>query len=119
MVIDFHTHAYPRKIAEKAMRVLQRNAGNLAPYTDGTAESLEAYLAKHDVDRCVLLNIATNERQQHSVNDFAIAMNRAPIVSFGSVFPGAPDALEELERLRAAGDQGHQAPPRLPEIFRG
>lgn len=117
MVIDFHTHAFPRKLAEKAMGVLQRNAGNLAPYTDGTAESLEAYLAKHDVDRCVLLNIATNERQQHSVNDFAIAMNRAPIVSFGSVFPGAPDALEELERLRAAGIKGIKLHPDYQKFF--
>lgn len=117
MVIDFHTHAFPQKIAEKAMKVLRRNAGNIDPYTNGTVESLEAYMARSGVDCCVLLNIATNARQQRSVNDFSIAVNREPVISFGSVFPGAPDALEELERLKAAGVKGIKLHPDYQKFF--
>ena len=44
MIIDFHTHAFPEKIAGAAISKLSYAAGGLQPQTDGTLESLKAQM---------------------------------------------------------------------------
>lgn len=107
MLIDFHTHAFPDKIAAAAIGKLSAAAGGLLPQTDGTVDSLKEQMASDGVDLSVVHSIATSPTQQHKVNDFAIAIDRDPaIVAFGSVHPDAPDALEELDRICCAGLKG-------------
>ena len=107
MLIDFHTHAFPEKIAARAVASLSHGSGGMVPQTDGALTSLKAAMDQDGVDVSVVLSIATNPRQQHCVNDYAMEMNRDDrIVAFGSVHPDAPDALEELERIAAAGLRG-------------
>ena len=112
MLIDFHTHAFPEKIAARAVASLSHGSGGMVPQTDGTLNSLKAAMDQDGVDISVVLSIATNPRQQHSVNDYAMEMNRDnQVVAFGSVHPDAPDALEELERIAAAGLKGVKLHP--------
>ena len=101
MLIDFHTHCFPDKIAPKAIEKLSFTSGGLTPYTDGTVSGLKDSMKKGGVDASVVLNIATNAHQQHSVNDFAASINdNKTIFSFGSVFPFSEDAFDELERIK-------------------
>ncbi len=111
MLIDFHTHCFPDKIAGRAIDKLAHASGGLTPYTDGTVAGLRARMAADGIDRAVVLNIATNAHQQQSVNDFAAAINGDDIVAFGSVFPYADDALQELERIKALGLRGVKLHP--------
>lgn len=107
MLIDFHTHAFPERIAGRAVSGLAHASGGMVPQTDGTLASLKAEMDKDGVDLSVVLSIATNPKQQANVNNFAMEMNRDDrIVAFGSIHPDAPDALEELERIAAAGLKG-------------
>lgn len=118
MLIDFHTHAFPEKIAGKAITSLAHAAGGLDPQTDGTVASLKAEMARDGVDICVVQSIATNPHQQAKVNDFAISINADPaIVAFGSVHPDAPDALVELERIAAAGLKGVKLHPEYQQFY--
>lgn len=39
MIIDFHTHAFPEAIAQKALQKLSFVSGGLKYYTDGTLSS--------------------------------------------------------------------------------
>ena len=118
MLIDFHTHAFPERIAARAIGKLSVESGGLVPQTDGTLASLKAEMARDGVDISVVHSIATNVRQQHSVNDFAIEMDRDPaIVAFGSIHPDAPDALEELERIAAAGLKGVKLHPEYQQFY--
>ncbi len=104
MLIDFHTHCFPDKIAQKAIEKLSFVSGGLEYHTNGTVDGLCMLMAKDGVDVSVVLNIATNAHQQASVNNFAALIdNKANIFSFGSVFPDAPDALYELERIKSLG----------------
>ncbi len=67
---------------------------------------------EHQVDVSVVLNIATNAHQQHSVNDFAAQINNGKtIISFGSVYPHSPDVLEELDRIKDLGLKGVKLHP--------
>lgn len=118
MLIDFHTHAFPEKIAARAVSKLAEDAGGLEPQTDGTVASLKRQMAADGVDLSVVHSIATNPKQQAKVNDFAVEINADPaIVAFGSVHPDAPDALEELERIAAAGLKGVKLHPEYQGFY--
>ncbi len=117
MVIDFHTHAFPDKIASRAMDILSHTSA-LEPYTDGTVRGLKQAMDESGVDISVVLGIATNINQQKNVNDFLIEQNKDErFVAFGSVHPDAPDALYELERIKDAGLKGVKFHPEYQGFY--
>ena len=111
MLIDFHTHSFPERIAEKALEKLSFVSGGMKPHTDGTVDGYKRLMAEQGVDKAVCLNIATNATQQKSVNDFAASINGDAIISFGSVFPDSEDWSEELERIKSLGLKGIKLHP--------
>ncbi|MBE6923731.1 MAG: amidohydrolase [Ruminococcaceae bacterium] len=118
MLIDFHTHAFPEKIAGRAMGNLSHAAGGLRPQTLGTIASLKAEMDRDGVDMAVIQSIATNPQQQANVNDFAMEINQDDrLYAFGSVHPDAPDALAELERIAAAGLKGVKLHPEYQGFY--
>lgn len=117
MLIDFHTHAFPEKIVERAMQVLIKNSGNIKPFTDGTASGIIKHLDENGFDKAVVLNIATNPRQQQSVNNFAAAINGERLIAFGSVHPDADDRIEELYRIKELGLKGIKLHPEYQGFY--
>lgn len=117
MIIDFHTHAFPEKIAEKAIEKLSYTSGGLIPQTNGTIDSLKALMKKDGITKSVTLAIATNEKQQKSVNDYICSCACDEIIPFGSVYPYAEDALSELERIKAMGIKGVKLHPEYQQFF--
>ena len=118
MLIDFHTHAFPDRIAAAAIEKLSRASGGMKPQTDGTISSLKDLMKTDGVDIAVVQCIATNPKQQHNVNDFAIGVNADPsLYAFGSVHPDAPDVLEELDRIKSAGLKGVKLHPDYQNFF--
>lgn len=116
MRIDFHTHCFPDKIAARAMDNLSRAAA-LYPVTDGTVAGLLSMMDADGVDKAVVLSIATNAHQQRAVNDFAASIQSDRLYAFGSVFPDAPDAVEELERIKALGLYGVKLHPEYQQFY--
>ncbi|MDR2514816.1 MAG: amidohydrolase family protein [Christensenellaceae bacterium] len=112
MLIDFHAHCFPDALAGRAIAALAERSG-LAPCFEGTVSGFKALMERERVDGAVLLNIATNERQQGRVNDFAIAvqLGEPKLHAFGSVHPKAPDFEAELLRLKGAGIRGVKLHP--------
>lgn len=117
MVIDFHTHCFPEKIARKTIDKLSFVSGGLIPQTDGTEASLLYLMSKDGVDKSVALSIATNANQQTNVNDFAISLKSEKIIPFGSVFPFSDDWESELERLKENGIKGIKLHPDYQQFF--
>lgn len=111
MLIDFHTHCFPDRIADNAICQLKTNV-HYEPATDGTFGDLSRKLKDWKVDRTVCLNIATNPRQQASVNSFAASINNGSTVfAFGSVHSGSPTAEQELYRIADLGLRGIKLHP--------
>ena len=79
MLIDFHTHAFPDRIAKNAIEKLAFCAGGLYPQTDGTLSSLKEQMNVDGVDISVVQSIATNPGQQTKVNNFADTGNTLTI----------------------------------------
>lgn len=117
MIIDFHTHTFPEKLYESAMSRLKGMFGNMEPHYDGSEAGLRRFAEENSVDYCVVLNIATNAKQQKNVNDFAAESNHGRIISFGSVFPDADDALDELERIKSLGLKGIKLHPDYQNFY--
>ncbi len=118
MIIDFHTHCFPERIAERAINQLAQASGNATPAFDGTAQGLLDLVHGMGVDIAVVLGIATNVRQQKNVNDFLIELNkRDDVVAFGSVHPDSPDAVDELHRIKEAGLKGIKLHPDYQDFF--
>lgn len=119
MIIDFHTHAFPDKLAAGALAQLTDNAkrfadlyGALTPHTDGTLEGLRASGSLAGIDISLIQPIATSAKPSHSINDFAALADRQPgLRSFGSVHPRNPEWQEELERLAGLGLRGIKLHP--------
>ena len=118
MIIDCHTHAFPDKIANQAMRSLSFESGGLVPQTDGGLDSLRDEMKKDGVDISVVLGIATKPTQQKNVNDFAAVINKKDgFVGFGSIHPDAEDVLDELDRIKSLGLKGIKLHPEYQSFF--
>jgi len=116
MIIDFHTHIFPKEIAEKSIAVLAANS-SLTPITDGTLEDLLRVSKNAGVDINVVQNIATNPKQNINVNNFAISLINVPgIIPFGSIHPEFKDYENELIRLKDNGVKGIKMHPDYQEF---
>lgn len=111
MIIDFHTHTFPDRIAERAITGMQANS-HAAAFADGTASGLTASMTDAGIDHCVVLPVATNPMKLTSMNDSSIAQNgRDGLICFGAMHPLSGNWKEELDRIAAAGIQGIKIHP--------
>ena len=118
MIIDFHTHVFPEKIAAAAVAKLEKLSHTHA-YTDGSASGLRASMERSGVDCSLVLPVATSAHQVPHVNDSSAEMNsRGPetgIYSLGCIHPDYPDWKEELSRAAALGLKGVKLHPQYQD----
>ena len=106
MLIDFHAHVFPDKLATGAVASLAQKAG-FTPFTGASFSEMEAFMKAQGVDKFVALNIAVSPKTEKSVNDFALSLlGRENVIPFGSVHPYSENAFAELDRLAEAGIKG-------------
>ncbi|MBO7710450.1 MAG: amidohydrolase family protein [Lachnospiraceae bacterium] len=114
MVIDFHTHTFPEKIAARTIDALSR-MGHVRAFTDGTPGQLHASMKKAGIDLAVLLPVATSPGQVEHINDFAAKINEktkeSGQLSFGCIHPDYENYHQELGRLKAEGFKGIKIHP--------
>lgn len=114
MIIDVHTHTFPREIAQRALRKMQADC-HTALFSDGTAEGLAGAEARAGTDLAWVQPVATNPEKVTHINDRAMTLNRGPLsgklLSFGAMHPLCPAWEEELERLKAGGVPGIKLHP--------
>lgn len=111
MLIDFHTHAFPDALAEKAIPKLAA-IGNIENVGNGKISDLIAHMDEYGVDRSVVLNIATNPHQEQKVNSFAIECMKHPrLYALGSLNPDSENIASEARRLADAGIKGIKLHP--------
>ncbi len=113
MIIDFHTHIFPDKIAARSIEALSKVSGIKAA-TDGTLNGLLASMDKSGVDLSVIMPVVTKPSQFESVNTFAAKVNEqyaGRLLSFGGIHPDSEDYKAELNRIKALGLPGIKLHP--------
>lgn len=116
MVIDFHTHIFPDKIAKSTIEALANKAEN-KPYTDGTVQGMVDAMLRADADICVTLPVLTKASQFESVTRFAVAVNERfnteekKLISFAGMHPECEDIEGKMQYLKLMGIKGVKIHP--------
>lgn len=122
MLIDFHSHIFPDKIAPSAIRslsdsIVRYQNVRYRHYTRGTLDSILSSMKRNRVDMSVILPIATKPTQTNTINAFAKKIRSEKIVSFGSLHPQQDDWESVLESLAQDGFKGIKLHPEYQSFF--
>lgn len=122
MVIDFHTHVFPDKIAKSTIDALHSNSGNI-PYTDGSVQGMLDAMERANCDVCVTLPVLTKYTQFESVTKFACQINEKfsncerKLISFGGMHPQCENIYEKMVELKKLGIKGVKIHPDYQNTF--
>ncbi len=119
MIIDFHTHIFPEKIAGKTIESLERISGITAS-TNGTLEGLLASMENSGVDMSVIMPVATKTSQMESINTYAKEIcEKYPgkLISFGGIHPDVEDYKKELNLIKELGLKGIKIHPDYQRVM--
>ena len=116
MIIDFHTHLFPEKIAKRTIELLSAKA-NIPAHTDGSAKGLIASMERSGVDISVSLPVVTAPSQFESINKFALSINeeykdqKRRIISFAGIHPACDDLEGKMRFIKSEGFLGVKLHP--------
>lgn len=122
MIIDFHTHIFPDKIAARAVSKLA-SIISLPPSTTGRTEDLRASMKKAAIDISIVLPVVTGVAQFESILRFAAFINETyaskqeqRLLSFGGIHPDDPDYKQHLSLLKSEGFPGIKLHPSYQNV---
>lgn len=116
MIIDFHAHTFPDRIAAAAVDKLEHKA-HARSFSDGTRAGLIRSMAEAGIDHAVVLPVATNPVKCASMNDTSHALDGLDhLTYFAAIHPDAPDWHEELGRAKALGFKGVKIHPVYQDV---
>lgn len=107
MVIDFHTHAFPDALAERAIASLVKACGNLyEPCHNGTVAGLCDNMNRFGVDISVVQPVITKPSQTVTLNEWAASIQSDKIISFGGIHPDTDDYKRDIDFVCSLGLKG-------------
>lgn len=115
-IFDAHTHAFPDKIAARAIETGSAKA-HIPAYHDGSFAGLCKYEENGGADAFLLLPIATNPASVRSVNDWAASKQGGKTYAFGSIHPEMADYKSELDYIVSLGLRGIKMHPEYQVFF--
>lgn len=112
MIIDFHAHIFPPKIAEKATKSIG-DFYNLKMSYIGTPEELVKSGSKIGVSKYIVHSTATKAMQVESINNYIIdeLIDYPEFVGYGTIHPDYDNFENELKRIKSEGLRGVKLHP--------
>lgn len=116
MIIDFHTHIFPDKIAQRTIALLSEK-GDMTAFSDGTVNGLLSEMEKAGVDISVTLPVMTNPAQFDSINRYAAEINELfrdkerRLISFAGIHPMCENIDEKMSFIKKSGFLGVKIHP--------
>ncbi len=109
-IIDFHTHAFPDKLAGKAIGHLEKEGG-IAARLDGRLASLLASMDRCGIEKSVVCSIATKPPQFDSILKWSELVRSDRIIPLPSVHPDDPEIIERIGLIKKKGFKGIKMHP--------
>lgn len=107
MTVDFHTHAFPDAIAERAVNSLaEATGGKYKPFTDGTIDDLKQTIKRNGIDLAVIQPVLTKQSQTVGTNEWAAAQKCDEIEPFGGIYPHSDDYRRDIDFVCSLGLKG-------------
>ena len=119
MVIDFHTHIFPDKIAEATINALSKSA-NIPPHSGGNLAGLLESMNKNGIDACVNLPVLTKATQLDSILRFADSLKeeeKKSVIFFAGFHPDIENYEERLKEIKEKGFLGIKLHPDYQGVF--
>ncbi len=110
MIIDFHTHYFPDKIARDAINSLELK-GSIKAFAEGTRASLEKSMASAGIGLSLNLPVATSPEQVAGINSWAEKNNRTPVLSLGVIHPLSENPAGIISDVKRKGLPGIKMHP--------
>lgn len=117
MIIDFHTHIFPEKIASRALGTLS-SVIHSEPTMDGTISGLRSSMDAGGIDLSVVLPVVTDVHQFDSILRFASEINKKfssqsekRLVSLAGIHPADENYREHLALMKQEGFCGIKIHP--------
>lgn len=122
MIIDFHTHIFPDKIASRTIEILENNITSRGKegkaVIAATADALLESMRLNGIDYSVVLPIATTLTQSVTINNFAKTVNNTDrLFSFGSLHPMQKDWESVLYDIKEKGLLGIKLHPEYQNFY--
>jgi len=108
-IIDFHTHAFPDALADRALQLLLedgRKMYDIHAYLDGRVSSLLSSMDRSGIEKSVICSIATKPSQFDPIFAWSKQIHSERIEPFPSVHPDDSRATERISLIRAEGLKG-------------
>ena len=115
-IIDFHTHAFPDKLAERAMKSLQ-GEGEIKAHLNGTVSALLSSMDRCGIEKSVVCSIATRPAQFDSIFKWSREIGSERIIPFPSLHPDDPGIPDKVSRIKEAGFKGLKLHPYYQDFF--
>ncbi|HOT72637.1 MAG TPA: TatD family hydrolase [Anaerohalosphaeraceae bacterium] len=109
-IIDFHTHAFPDFLADRAMAQLHSEC-DIQSYLDGRVSSLLRSMDEAGIEKSVLCNIATRPSQFDSILEWSCRIRSERIIPLPSVHPDAPNLPDKIGLIAEKGFIGVKMHP--------
>lgn len=116
-IIDFHTHAFPDALAERAISALEAEAPEVKAFHDGKVSSLLRSMDEAGIDTSVLCSIATRPEQFESILKWSGEIASERIIPFPSFHPEDPDVGERIRQIAGEGFKGVKFHPYYQEFY--
>ena len=121
MIIDFHTHTFPDKIAEATVNALSK-AGGIPAHSNGKVQDLLSSMESSGIDISVNLPVLTKPTQIESIFNFTKAINeeketQGRIISFCGIHPLEENYEQWLEKIKESGFLGIKIHPDYQGTF--
>ena len=115
-IVDFHTHAFPDALADRAIEKLQQSSGKWKARLDGRISSLLASMDAAGIACSVVCPIATAPHQFEGILDWCKQIGSDRIVALGSVHPDVPYPGAQVLQIAEAGLAGIKLHPMYQEF---
>jgi len=118
MIIDFHTHVYPDRIAARTIQTLHDVSG-LVACADGTLAGLHQEMRESGTDVSVVLPVMTKPSQFATINKTAARINEegGGMISFGGIHPDTEDVRKAVRKIRQLGLPGIKLHPEYQHAY--
>ncbi|MCL2513043.1 MAG: amidohydrolase family protein [Oscillospiraceae bacterium] len=118
MIIDFHTHAFPDAIADRAMASLTENVTDICPpVCGGKVSDIIGNMDRCGVDISVLQPVVTKPSQIIKTNEWAKSAQSGRIISFAGLHPASGNYKEEINMVSGMGFKGVKLHPEYQEFY--
>lgn len=113
-IVDFHTHAFPDAVAERAIPMLE--TGGARAVLDGKISSLLKSMDANGIEKSVVCSIATKPEHFLPILEWSKQIASDRIIPFPSIHPDDPKAVEKVRMVKGEGFLGIKIHPYYQEF---